>query len=280
MSQSARAQSLGSLGTLDPVWTQVRKEAEEIVHREPELASLVVSTVLHHSSLEEAVAHRIATRLEHAEMNASAIRQAFDDALAGDPDIGLAMRADIVAVLDRDPASARAIEPVLYFKGFHAIQAQRLAHRLWLQGRRDFALFLQSRMSAALQVDIHPETRIGKGVFIDHATGVVIGATAVIEDEVSILQSVTLGGTGKEHGDRHPKIRKGSLIGAGAKILGNIEVGPNSRVAAGSVVLKSVPPCTTVAGVPARVIGRAPCDEPSLSMDHTLEGIEYFDPVI
>ena len=167
------------------------------------------------------------------------------------------IRADIQAVYDRDPACTRFMEPVLYFKGFHALQTHRLAHWLWKKGRRDFALYIQSRSSAVFQTDINPATRIGQGIFLDHATGLVVGETAVIEDDVSILQGVTLGGTGKESGDRHPKIRHGSLIGSGAKILGNIEVGCCSKVAAGSVVLTDVPAHTTVAGVPACASARS-----------------------
>ncbi|HVD73015.1 MAG TPA: serine O-acetyltransferase, partial [Xanthobacteraceae bacterium] len=185
--------------------------------------------------------------------------------------IGDAFRADIVATVDRDPATNRFLEPVLYFKGFHAIQTHRLAHWLWGRGRKDFAYYLQSQSSAVFQTDINPAVSIGRGIFLDHATGVVVGETAVIEDDVSILQEVTLGGTGKEAGDRHPKIRRGVLIGAGAKILGNIEIGHCARIAAGSVVLKSVPHNTTVAGVPARVIGEAGCPEPSRTMDHLFQ---------
>ena len=172
-----------------------------------------------------------------------------------------------MATVDRDPATNRFLEPVLYFKGFHAIQTHRLAHWLWGKGRKDFAYYLQSRSSAVFQTDIHPAVPIGRGIFLDHATGLVVGETAVIEDDVSILQDVTLGGTGKEAGDRHPKIRRGVLIGAGAKILGNIEIGHCARIAAGSVVLKPVPHNTTVAGVPAKVIGEAGCPEPSRAMD-------------
>jgi serine O-acetyltransferase len=177
---------------------------------------------------------------------------------------------DLLAVADRDPACSRLIEPMLYFKGFHAIQTHRLAHWLWNTGRQDFALYLQSRSSEVFQTDIAPAARIGRGIFLDHATGLVVGMTAVIEDNVSMLQDVTLGGTGKERGDRHPKIRQGVLIGAGAKILGNIEVGQCARVAAGSVVLQPVPRNTTVAGVPAKVVGTAGCAEPARSMDQIL----------
>jgi serine O-acetyltransferase len=269
-----------SIQTVDPVWSRVREEANLVAGNEPAMAGMMQSTILHHANLESAVAHRIAARLDHGELSDGTIRQAFEDAVAADPAIGLAIRADIAAVADRDPVCSRFIEPVLYFKGFHALQAHRFAHQLWLMGRRDMAFYLQSRVSSSLQVDIHPAVSIGKGVFIDHGTGIVIGETAVIEDDVSLLQSVTLGGTGKQHGDRHPKIRRGVLIGAGAKILGNIEVGVGSRVAAGSVVLHAVPPCTTVAGVPARVVGTAPCAEPSRAMDHMLSAVETFDPVI
>ena len=193
---------------------------------------------------------------------------------ASDRDYPLALRADLVAVYDRDPACSRFIEPVLYFKGFHAIQTHRLAHWLMARAGSDFAFYLQSKASEVFQVDINPAVPMGKGIFIDHATGVVVGETAVIEDDVSILQNVTLGGTGKETGDRHPKIRRGVLIGAGAKILGNIEVGSCSRVAAGSVVLKPVPAHATVAGVPAKVVGQAGCAEPARSMDQVLRDSE------
>ncbi len=258
------------LDRVDPVWQRVREEAEEIARRELVLASFVVSSILNHDTLEAAVAHRVSMRLDHPAVTGDLIEQAFAEACSDDPGISEAMRADIVAVADRDPASQRYIEAVLYFKGFHAIQTHRLAHWLWNRGQRDFALYLQSRSSEVFQTDINPAARIGRGIVLDHATGLVVGATAVIEDNVSMLQDVTLGGTGKERGDRHPKVRKGVLIGAGAKILGNIEVGHCARVAAGSVVLRPVPPNTTVAGVPARVVGEAGCAEPSRSMDQLL----------
>src|SRR6202012_1091998 len=194
-------------------------------------------------------------------------------AAADDPCIVEAAKADIAAVLDRDPACTRLIEPLLYFKGFHAIQAHRMAHALWKAGRRDFALYLQRRSSQVFQTDIHPAAVMGKGIFMDHATGVVVGSTAVIEDNVSMLQDVTLGGTGKETEDRHPKIRHGVLIGAGATVLGNIEIGHCARIAAGSVVVKPVPNNVTVAGVPAKIVGEAGCAEPSRTMDQMLNAI-------
>ncbi len=258
------------LDKVDPVWTRIRDEAEEVARREPELASFIYSSILHHNAFEQAVVHRIAERLDHADVSGELIRQAYADALEDDPSIGDAFRADIVATVDRDPAAHRYIDPLLYFKGFHAIQTHRLAHWMWKKGRKDFALYLQSRSSSVFQTDINPNARIGRGIFLDHATGLVVGETATIDDDVSILHGVTLGGTGKEDEDRHPKIRRGVMIGAGAKILGNIEVGHCARIAAGSVVLKPVPHNTTVAGVPAKVVGEAGCAEPSRTMDQML----------
>jgi serine O-acetyltransferase len=266
----ARARIQG-LEAVDPVWHRIRAEAEEAVRREPALATFLFGSVISQHSLEEAVAARVATRLDHADVPMAIIRQAYHDAIAADPEIGVSMRADIMAVVDRDPAADRALDPLLYFKGFHAIQCHRLAHWLWTEGRRDFALYLQSRSSVVFQTDIHPAARIGRGIFLDHATGLVVGATAVIEDEVSLLQGVTLGGTGKETGDRHPKVGRGVMIGAGAKVLGNIQIGHHSRIAAGSVVLSPVPPCKTVAGVPAKVVGEAGCSDPSRSMDQMIK---------
>jgi len=264
---SMAQQQTRPLQKVDPVWARIRGEAEDVVRREPEIASFVYSSVLHHETLEAAVAHRIAERLDHPDVPAELIRQAYADALEDQPEIGQVFRVDIVATFDRDPATDRLLEPVLYFKGFHAIQTHRLAHWLWNKGRKDFAYYLQSRSSAVFQCDIHPAAKVGRGIFLDHATGLVVGETASIGDDVSILHGVTLGGTGKDHGDRHPKIGNGVLIGAGAKIIGNIEIGHCARIAAGSVVLKPVPNNVTVAGVPAKIIGEAHCEEPSRTMD-------------
>lgn len=259
---------------MDPVWNRIRSEAEQVVKSEPVLSSFIYSTILSHKHLENAVIHRLVDRLHNPAMDSEVIRQAYREACAGDPFIAEALRADIIAVADRDPACDRYLDPVLYFKGFQALQIHRLAHWLWTNGRQDFALYLQSVSSEVFQVDLHPQVKCGKGIFLDHATGVVIGGTAVLEDDVSILQGVTLGGTGKAGGDRHPKIRRGVLIGAGAKVLGNIEIGHCSRIASGSVVLKPVPANTTVAGVPAKIVGQAGCPEPARSMDHMIaEGI-------
>jgi serine O-acetyltransferase len=260
----------GNLQQVDPIWNSVREEAEEAVERDALLSAFMYSTILNQETLEGAVIHRLSERLDHADLPADLIRQTYFSMVRDDPDWSTTVRVDIQAYYDRDPACDRFLMPVLYFKGFHAIQSHRLAHWLWKAGRRDFALYLQSRASAVFQVDIHPAARMGMGIFIDHATGVVIGETAVVEDNVSMLHGVTLGGTGKSGGDRHPKIRRGVLIGAGAKILGNIEVGHCSKVAAGSVLLTSIPNNKTVAGVPARIVGEAGCDEPSRAMDQLL----------
>jgi serine O-acetyltransferase len=269
----AQPQRITSVGVADPIWARIRSEAEAIVRQEPQLAPFIYASLLEHDTLTGAVVHRISDRLDHPVMTGSIILQAFLDAIADSPEIGDAFQADIVATYDRDPATTRFIEPVLYFKGFHAIQTYRLAHWLWGKHRKDFAHYLQSRGSEVFQTDIHPAAKIGRGIFLDHATGLVVGETAVIEDDVSLLHGVTLGGTGSEKGDRHPKIRNGVLIGAGAKVLGNIEIGRCARVAAGSVVIKPVPNNVTVAGVPAKVIGEAGCAEPSRTMDQMLHNL-------
>lgn len=259
----------------EPLWLQLRREAEEAVTQEPMLASLFFESVINQPSFEEAVFHRVGTRLKNDTVPLCLLTTIFRRAVTLDPAIGAAMRADIASVMERDPACDRFLEPFLYFKGFHAIQTHRMAHWLWETGHRDFALYLQSRSSDVFQTDIHPAARFGQGIFLDHATGLVVGATAVVDDDVSILQNVTLGGTGKETGDRHPKIRRGVMIGAGAKILGNIEVGESSRIAAGSVVLRPVPANVTVAGVPARQVGLVISGEPSQTMDQILNALTW-----
>ena len=265
-----QVEGLGAVKVMDPIWDSMREEARAAAEKDPLLAAFLYSTIINHRSLEECVIYRICERLDHPDLQAILLRQTFEEMLADWPEWGSILRVDIQAVYDRDPACLRFLEPVLYFKGFHALQTHRLAHWLYNRGRRDFALYLQSRSSSVFQTDINPAARIGKGIFLDHATGLVVGETAVIGDNVSILHGVTLGGTGKEGSDRHPKIAHGVLIGAGAKILGNIQIGHCSRIAAGSVVLKEVPAKTTVAGVPAKVVGEAGCSEPSRSMDQLL----------
>lgn len=266
---SQRAQR-SSVAAVDPIWDEVRREADDVVRSEPALAGFVYATILSKDRLEDAVCHRLAQRLNHSDVDAGLIAETFGQVLADRPELGRAFRADLAAVYDRDPACIRYIEPLLYFKGFHALVTHRFAHELWKGGRRDFALYLQSQSSRIFAVDINPAARIGIGIMMDHATGIVIGETAVVGDNCSILQSVTLGGTGKETGDRHPKIGANVLLSVGAKVLGNITVGDCSRVGAGSVVLKDVPPRRTVAGVPAKEIGPAGCPEPARTMDQRL----------
>ena len=265
---SSQRPAEAALGEHDPVWARMREEGERLAATEPFMASMAHSVILHHPSLESALSYRLAQKLSSAEMSPLLLREMADMAYARSPAMGMAARADIRAVYERDPACNRMIQPLLYFKGFIAVQAYRLAHWLWTTGRRDMALFLQMRSSEVFGVDIHPGARVGQGIMIDHAHSIVIGETAVVGDDVSMLHSVTLGGTGKEGGDRHPKIGSGVLIGAGAKVLGNIRVGECSKIAAGSVVLEDVPPCKTVAGIPARIVGDAGCDRPAFAMDH------------
>lgn len=266
----------------DALWERLRREAEEAHAGAPHLAPLFLDAILDQPSFEAAVCHRVASRLKNDVISLPLILQAFHRALQADQTIAAAMRRDIVAVYERDPACERFIEPLLYFKGFHAIQSHRLTHVLWRNGERDFSLYLQSRSSEVFQTDIHPAARFGQGIFLDHATGLVVGETAAVGDDVSMLHDVTLGGSGKAAGDRHPKISRGVMIGAGAKILGNIEVGENARIAAGSVVLSRVPAHTTVAGVPARVVRTKTPEQPAQTMDQILSdpAFQAFDPGI
>jgi serine O-acetyltransferase len=238
----------------DEIWRRIRAEATADAELEPALASYLHTVVLAHDRLEDALSYMLAGKLGSPTITALTLRDLIAAAFAGDPAIGCAVREDLRAVLSRDPACRGYSVPLLYFKGFHALQAYRVAHYYWLNDRQPLALYLQSQISEVFAVDIHPGARIGKGILFDHATSIVIGETAVVEDDFSMLHEVTLGGTGKVGGDRHPKIRKGVMIGAGAKVLGNIEVGEGAKIGAGSVVLENVPPYTTVAGVPARPV--------------------------
>lgn len=258
---------------LDPVWQRIQDDARTAIASEPLIGGMVHATVLHHKSLENALAYRFAFKLSSSEMSGQLLREISEEAYASDPALGDAARADIVAVFERDPACHSLLQPLVFFKGYQAVQAYRVGHWLWTQGRKNLAYFIQARVSEIFGIDIHPNARIGKGLMIDHAHSIVIGETAVVGDNVSMLHSVTLGGTGKEDDDRHPKIGNGVLIGAGAKVLGNIRIGDCSRIAAGSVVLQDVPDCKTVAGVPAKIVGEAGCDQPSLSMDQILNGM-------
>jgi serine O-acetyltransferase len=258
-----------------PVWAALRNEAEHTARTEPALASLVNAVILSNDNLGDALSYQLAHKLGDQELRAMSLRELAIQAYRSAPELVVTAEADLKAVYERDPACKGYVQPFLLFKGFQALQTQRIAHWLWGQGRETMAFYLQSRMSEIFQVDIHPATRIGSGVFIDHGTGIVIGETAVIGDDVSLLQGVTLGGTGAERGDRHPKIGRGVLLGAGAKVLGNIQIGDYAKIASGSVVLKPVPAHCTAAGVPARLVNCPTGEEPARSMDHTLADVVY-----
>jgi serine O-acetyltransferase len=251
----------------DGIWEQIQAETRKVSDSEPILMSFLYSAVLRHPTLEDGLGVILANKLQTPELSATLLRDLIKEALVHDVTICASIRADLLAARTRDPAARGYAQPFLYYKGFHALQSYRVTHWLWNQGRYPLAEHLQNRNSEVFGVDVHPAAKIGSGVIIDHGTSVVIGETAVVEDNVSILHEVTLGGTGKERGDRHPKVRRGVLIGAGAKILGNIEIGTGAKVAAGSVVLRNVPANTTVAGIPARVVGRCTSAEPALEMD-------------
>lgn len=257
------------------VWAQLRASAEAAAREEPRLASQLNAVILSHADLAGALSFQIARKLGDAELGAMTLREVCLDAFAADPAMVAAAEADLQAVAERDPAIRSLLQPFLYFKGFQALQAWRVSHWLWEQKRETLAFHFQSRISELFQVDIHPAARMGAGLFLDHGTGIVIGETAVVGDEVSMLHAVTLGGTGAERGDRHPKIGRGVLLGAGAKVLGNITVGDYAKVASGSVVLKPVPAGCTVAGVPARLVNCPTDATPARTMDHTLADIVY-----
>jgi serine O-acetyltransferase len=251
-------------------WQAIRQEAVMLAGEEPMLASFFHATILNHEHLRSALSFQLANKLDSATMPAMALREIIELALSRQPELMVMVAADICAVQERDPAVDLFSTPLLYLKGFQALQGYRVANWLWRQGRRSLALYLQNQISVVFGVDVHPAAQIGQGIMFDHATGIVIGETAVIANDVSILQGVTLGGTGKESGDRHPKVREGVMIGAGAKVLGNIEVGVGAKIGAGSVVIAAVLAHTTVAGVPAKIVGRPTCDKPSLQMDQYL----------
>jgi serine O-acetyltransferase len=252
------------------LWMAIRSEVEEMAEKEPLLASFFHATILNHDSLEAALSFQLASKLDNTIVSSMLLREIIEEAFASDPSIIHCAEVDIKAARSRDAACEFYSMPLLYFKGFHALQSHRVAHWLWQQDRHPLAWYIQNQMSTIFGVDIHPAAQIGCGIMLDHATALVVGETSVIEDDVSILQSVTLGGTGKETGDRHPKIRRGVLIGAGAEVIGNIEVGEGAKVGAGSVVLQDVPPHVTVAGVPAEIVGRPKAEQPALDVDHSL----------
>lgn len=270
--RNALLQSYRETGTTDHggFWEAMRREAEAKAEEEPILGSYFHATILNHTNFRSALSFRLASKLDNPMLPTMLIRDVIDEAMSDDQSILDCALTDILATHDRDPACQDLSTPFLFLKGFHALQAHRIAHWLWHQDRHTLALFFQSQISVGLDVDIHPAAKMGRGILVDHATGIVIGETAVVEDDVSILHAVTLGGTGKETGDRHPKVRHGVLLGAGCKVIGNIEIGTGAKVGAGSVVLEDVPPHVTVAGVPAQVVGPTRDENPALGMDHTL----------
>jgi serine O-acetyltransferase len=258
-----------NMSRVDPVWTTIREEAVKQAEAEPALSGFLHATILNFEYLEAAIASHLSEKLANSEIGARTLCEVFEEAFDKNEQFGSTVRADIVAVFDRDPACRTHIDPVLYYKGFLALQTYRAAHWLINHNRRGMALYLQNRASEVFQTDIHPAAQIGQGIFIDHATGVVIGETAIVGNDVSMLHGVTLGGSGKEGGDRHPKIGNGVLISVGAKVLGNIRVGDCAKIGGGSVVLTDVPAYTTAVGVPAKIVGKVSTPEPSRQMDHS-----------
>lgn len=256
-------------------WDQLCEEAVKASAKDPTLARAMNSAVLYHGSFAQALGHRLAQKLANHDIDLDELHAVIANAYVSEPDILAAAAADLQAVRERDPSNSEILTPFLYFKGFLALQGHRIAHWLWNNDRVHLARHIQSQISEVFGVDIHPAARMGRGIMLDHGSGLVIGETAVVEDDVSILQNVTLGGTGKEAGDRHPKVRRGVLIGAGAKILGNIEIGTGAKVGAGSVVVHAVPPFTSVVGAPARPVGQRHSSLPGVTMEQVFDEPEY-----
>ena len=257
------------------VWATIRRECIEAVERDGLIAGPLSNALLRHATFADGLSTRLARKLADADLGVGALSALFSEALSDDPSIVRAAANDLAAVRDRDPACPDLITPFMFFKGYLSLQGFRISHWLWKRDRRHLAHHVQSRLSEQFGVDIHPAARVGCGIMIDHGTGLVIGETAVVEDDVSILHGVTLGGTGKQCGDRHPKVRRGVLIGAGAKLLGNIEVGEGAKIGAGSIVLDDVAPHTTVVGVPAKPVGPKLVDLPAFTMDQMIAPPEY-----
>ena len=255
----------------DPVWQTIREEVELDAQQEPVLASFLYEVILSNPTLESALSYHLASKLESPTIRALTLRDLFHEAFRKDKSIRHALREDISAVCDRDPACSGFSKILLYYKGYHGLQSYRVAHYYWNAGRKSLALYLQSRISEVFAMDIHPAARIGCGILMDHATSIVIGETAVVGDNVSMLHEVTLGGTGKESGDRHPKVGNDVLIAAGAKILGNVTIGEGAKIGGGAVVLNDVPPHTTAVGVPAKIVGHTLHEHPAQEMDHRIE---------
>jgi serine O-acetyltransferase len=264
LAEESRIAEIASAGSL---WQAMRREVHARAEFEPIMATFFQATVLNHDTLEGSLSFLLASKLDSSVVSSMAIREIIQDAFATEESLTRAAEIDIKATRERDPACNSFSTPFLFYKGFHALQIHRVANWLWHQERHSLAFFLQNQVSTIFGVDIHPAAQIGCGIMFDHATGLVVGETAVIEDDVSILHGVTLGGTGKVSGDRHPKVRKGVLIGANASIIGNIEIGEGAKVGAGSVVMRDVPPHVTVAGIPATIVGKPECDCPARDMD-------------
>ena len=263
---------------MSETWNKLREEASIIASKERILSKILTEYVLERESFEDALSWRLSTRLAKGSVPANDLRELLLSSFIESETILNQIEADLHAIKEREPACHDFISPFLYFEGIQALCVYRASNFLWNNKRKDISLYLQSLTSIVYSVDIHPAAKIGKGILLDHATGFVAGETTVIEDDVSILHEVTLGGTGKEGGDRHPKIRSGVLIGAGAKILGNVEVGAGARVGASSVVLSDVPPNVSVAGVPSRVLGQISSqNSPSLEMNHSLSSMKEYE---
>ncbi|MES2922333.1 MAG: serine O-acetyltransferase [Verrucomicrobiota bacterium] len=265
----------GKVADVHKVWEELRSEARRVALEEPTLKHLVHDVILSRDTLAAALGARLARRLAREDMPRASMEPMLTGVFEAHPHAVHAAARDLLAMYERDPACFSPLEPLLFFKGFLALTTYRVAHQLWEDGRRWLALYFQSVASEAFSVDIHPAARIGCGILLDHATSFVVGETAIIEDDVSILHEVTLGGTGKATGDRHPIIRSGVLLGAGAKILGRVEIGTGAKVGAGSVVLNDVAPHNTVAGVPAVVVGVAREENPAIEMNQTLDCSGY-----
>ena len=266
----AQTRSNGAISPADDLWALMRREVETKAADEPILGSYFHATILNHDNFGSALSFRLASKLDNPMLPTMLIRDVIEEALRADPNILRSAEIDMLATYTRDPACGDLTTPFLFFKGFHALQAHRIAHWLWQENRQTLSQFFQNQISVTLGVDFHPAAQIGSGIMLDHATGIVVGETAVIEDDVSILHAVTLGGTGKTSGDRHPKTRRGVLLAAGCKVIGNIEVGEGAKVGAGSVVLENVPPYVTVAGVPAKIVGKTAGTVPAHDMDQRL----------
>lgn len=255
---------------LDLVWKTIQDEARQISSSEHRLTALMEDIFISRNSIACSVAARLSRKLAREDMTRDELLPLLEEILVDHPELVLSMVSDLIAINERDPACHSLTQPLLYYKGFLALATYRLGHRMWKNNRHDLAYYFQSLASEVFGVDIHPAAQLGCGIFLDHATSVVIGETSIVEDNVSILHEVTLGGTGKTSGNRHPLIRSDVMIGSGAKILGPVEIGKGAKIGAGSVVLDDVAPHKTVAGVPAIVVGTSPSENPAEAMDQSL----------